>query len=186
MTTREASARPPHTPGLLPAHSRKAAAAGRTGPSETLCSFRTAGLVLAGSRSTARRLPGRALRTHSAVRTAAPAFQECLKHLPRPPPHGSHAARPPRGRKPASQVSQHGRLACVRGAVGIPGETTVKPWERTDKGQVIFQKMLFNESWLQQAEQESSTVAFFPPRVPPSPVSSGRQVSRGPSLPPGL
>lgn len=120
------------------------------------------------------------------MRTAAPAFQECLKHLPRPPPPAVHAgstaapgscvARPPRGRKPASQVSQHRRPACA-GAVGIPGETTVKPLERTDKGQVIFQKMLFNESWLQQAEQESSTVAFFPPRVPPSPVSSGR--SRG-------
>lgn len=52
-------------PESLPAHSRKAAAAGRMGPSETLCSFHTAGSVLAGSWSTGRGLPGQALRTHS-------------------------------------------------------------------------------------------------------------------------
>lgn len=39
--------------------------------------------------------------------------------------------------------------------VGIPVETKVKALERTDKGQIIFQTMLFNESWLQRVEQES-------------------------------
>ena len=52
----------------LPARSHKAAAAGRTGPSEMLGSFRTAGLVPAGSWSTVRGHPGQVLEHSRIVR----------------------------------------------------------------------------------------------------------------------
>lgn len=64
-TVRETLARPhlnsAEHPQSLPAHSRKAAAAGQKVPSATFCSFHTADLVLAGSLSTVKGLPGQGL-----------------------------------------------------------------------------------------------------------------------------
>lgn len=132
MPPRETLVLSPQTRWALPAHSRKAAAAGPTGLSETLCSFRTAGPVLAGSRSTARRLPGQALRTHtSTVRTTTappgpPGAPEApspvlLDLRPTPRKHSERVAEAARGSRAA-------RAGLQRTCAGFLPAACRPPW----------------------------------------------------------